>query len=267
MLREQLTPLRHGGHKQYTWYSSWLLVWNPIFLDPTDCVFGHFGLAALLRLPHLKFLFVCLFIPPGAAQVGVHCITASFLSPPGFLSLHRTAPSPHHSLSLQEVVQSLVPVTLLLKQHISCHPVLVCLSLNGCPCVTQQGGEARNLRRPVSSLSHAADAMVALAGTGAPLCFLQLHGVGPCTLSTDQRDLQVPERGTGECTAFYILLYLLFYYYFTIIFLTIFCIFFSWAHARSALTSGICRYLNGERGVGGGGRTEGQVGQDQLRQC
>ena len=36
-----------------------LVVWTPLFWDPSDGVFGRFDLAALLRLPHLKF-FVCL---------------------------------------------------------------------------------------------------------------------------------------------------------------------------------------------------------------
>ena len=40
-------------------YSYWLVVWYPLFSDPSDGVFGRFGLAALLRLPHLKFLVVC----------------------------------------------------------------------------------------------------------------------------------------------------------------------------------------------------------------
>ena len=37
---------------------SWSLVWTPLFLHPSHGVFGRFDLAALLRLPHLKFLFV-----------------------------------------------------------------------------------------------------------------------------------------------------------------------------------------------------------------
>ena len=50
-------------------YSSWLVVWNPLLLDPSNGVFRRFDLAALLRLPHPKFLFVCL-IPylKGACQ-------------------------------------------------------------------------------------------------------------------------------------------------------------------------------------------------------
>ena len=46
-------------------YSCWLVVWNPLFLDPSNGVLVRvdrvwsFDLAALLRLPHLKFLFVC----------------------------------------------------------------------------------------------------------------------------------------------------------------------------------------------------------------
>jgi len=41
-------------------YRPWLVVWNPLSLDPSDGVFwsffgvfGRFGLAALLRLPRL----------------------------------------------------------------------------------------------------------------------------------------------------------------------------------------------------------------------
>ena len=41
-------------------YYYWLVVWSLLFLDPSDGVFGRFGLAALLRLPHdLRCLFVC----------------------------------------------------------------------------------------------------------------------------------------------------------------------------------------------------------------
>ena len=41
-------------------YSSWLVVWNPLLLDPSDGVFGRFDLAKRLRLPHLQSSFVCL---------------------------------------------------------------------------------------------------------------------------------------------------------------------------------------------------------------
>jgi len=40
-------------------YFYWLVVWNPLLLDPSVGVFGRFDLLALLRLPHLTFLFVC----------------------------------------------------------------------------------------------------------------------------------------------------------------------------------------------------------------
>ena len=33
-------------------------MWTPLFLNPSDDVFGRFNLAALLRLPHLVCLFV-----------------------------------------------------------------------------------------------------------------------------------------------------------------------------------------------------------------
>ena len=39
---------------------DWLLVWTPLFLNPSDGVFGRFDLAALLRLRHLQLSFVCL---------------------------------------------------------------------------------------------------------------------------------------------------------------------------------------------------------------
>ena len=39
-------------------YYCWLVVWNPLFLDPSDGVFSRFYLAVLLRLPHLMCLFV-----------------------------------------------------------------------------------------------------------------------------------------------------------------------------------------------------------------
>ena len=38
-------------------YSYWLVVWNPLILDPSDGVSGRFDLAALLGLPYLKCLF------------------------------------------------------------------------------------------------------------------------------------------------------------------------------------------------------------------
>jgi len=41
---------------------GWWMVGNPLFLDPSDGVFGRFDLADLLRLPHLKYLFVSLFV-------------------------------------------------------------------------------------------------------------------------------------------------------------------------------------------------------------
>ena len=37
--------------------SYWLVVWNPLFLDPSNGVFGRFDRSSPLRLPHLK-LFV-----------------------------------------------------------------------------------------------------------------------------------------------------------------------------------------------------------------
>ena len=46
-------------------YSCWLVAaWCELhcFLNPSDGVFGRFDLAALLRLPHLKFLFVLVVI-------------------------------------------------------------------------------------------------------------------------------------------------------------------------------------------------------------
>ena len=42
-------------------YSSCLVVWIPLFLDPSDGVFGRFDLAALCGCRTLNFcLFVCL---------------------------------------------------------------------------------------------------------------------------------------------------------------------------------------------------------------
>ena len=40
----------------------WLVVWTPLFLDPSDGVFGRFDLAALLRFAAATptFLFFCL---------------------------------------------------------------------------------------------------------------------------------------------------------------------------------------------------------------
>ena len=46
-------------------YSYWLVVWNPLSLGPSNGVFGRSDLAALLRLPHLKCLFVCLLFCAG----------------------------------------------------------------------------------------------------------------------------------------------------------------------------------------------------------
>ena len=41
-------------------FPGWVrVVWNPLCLDPYDGVFGWYDLAALLRLPHLRCLFVC----------------------------------------------------------------------------------------------------------------------------------------------------------------------------------------------------------------
>ena len=41
-------------------YSSCLVVWIPLFLDPSDGAFGRFDLAALCGCRTLNFLFVCL---------------------------------------------------------------------------------------------------------------------------------------------------------------------------------------------------------------
>ena len=44
-------------------YSSCLVVWIPLFLDPSDGAFGRFDLAALCGCRTLNFcLFVCLFV-------------------------------------------------------------------------------------------------------------------------------------------------------------------------------------------------------------
>ena len=43
-------------------YSSCLVVWIPLFLDPSDGAFGRFDLAALCGCRTLKFLFVCLVL-------------------------------------------------------------------------------------------------------------------------------------------------------------------------------------------------------------
>ena len=40
---------------------SSVTVWTPLFLEPSDGVFGRFDLAALLGLPHFQFLLVCLY--------------------------------------------------------------------------------------------------------------------------------------------------------------------------------------------------------------
>ena len=40
-------------------YSSCLVVWIPLFLDPSDGAFGRFDLAALCGCRTLNFLFVC----------------------------------------------------------------------------------------------------------------------------------------------------------------------------------------------------------------
>ena len=40
-------------------YSSCLAVWHPLFLDPSDGVFGRFDLAALCGCRTFNFLFVC----------------------------------------------------------------------------------------------------------------------------------------------------------------------------------------------------------------
>ena len=43
-------------------YFSCLVVWNPLFLDPSDGVFGRFDLAALCGCCTLNVcLFVCIF--------------------------------------------------------------------------------------------------------------------------------------------------------------------------------------------------------------
>ena len=42
-------------------YSSCLVVWIPLFLDPSDGAFGRFDLAALCGCRTLNFFFVCLY--------------------------------------------------------------------------------------------------------------------------------------------------------------------------------------------------------------
>ena len=50
--------------------SYWLVVCNSLFLDPSNVVFGRFGLAALLLLPLLEFfLFVCFLFEDGSDDV------------------------------------------------------------------------------------------------------------------------------------------------------------------------------------------------------
>ena len=65
-------------------YSSCLVVWIPLFLDPSDGVFGRFDLAALCGCRTLNFcLFVCLTGVQEAnhpACNGLICIPALLLS-------------------------------------------------------------------------------------------------------------------------------------------------------------------------------------------
>ena len=51
-------------------YSSCLVVWIPLFLDPSDGAFGRFDLAALCGCRTLNFcLFVCLFECPAYDRI------------------------------------------------------------------------------------------------------------------------------------------------------------------------------------------------------
>ena len=49
--------------------ADWLVVWNPLFLDPSDGVSCPIGLAGLLQLPHL-----CLFCLSGQIQTYTLCL-------------------------------------------------------------------------------------------------------------------------------------------------------------------------------------------------
>ena len=41
-------------------YSYWLVVWNPLFLDPSDGVAGRFDRSGHFAVAHLHLLFVCI---------------------------------------------------------------------------------------------------------------------------------------------------------------------------------------------------------------
>ena len=51
-------------------YSSCLVVWIPLFLDPSDGVFGRFDLAALCGCRTLNFCLFCLFLIMGSVLPG-----------------------------------------------------------------------------------------------------------------------------------------------------------------------------------------------------
>ena len=58
-------------------YSSCLVVWIPLFLDPSDGAFGRFDLAALCGCRTLNFcLFVCLL---GVAGLNEGCLLTKFI--------------------------------------------------------------------------------------------------------------------------------------------------------------------------------------------